>query len=69
MSGYGGGGKEAYVEIVSPPKASSDWECWLFGTGRYGLILVPTEGCEPNRFWRAMQYLCFGNQWVKKGGE
>ena len=44
---------------------SSDWQCHLFGsTGSNGLTWTPREGCEPNWFWRKMQYLIFGNKWV-----
>ena len=42
----------------------SDWECEMYGTGRC-MVYRPTKGNEPNWFWRKMQYLCFGNKWVK----
>ena len=42
----------------------SDWECEMFGTNRC-MVYRPTKGNEPNWFWRKMQYLCFGNRWVK----
>ena len=46
----------------------SDWVCYLFGShnGFDGIIWTPKKGKEPNRFWRIMQYLCFGNKWIKK---
>ncbi len=43
----------------------SDWECYLFGMGKNGMIITPQKGKVPNRFWRFMQYVCFGNEWVK----
>jgi len=48
------------------PKLSTTWQCELFGAGPNGMILTPNEGSEPNWFWRQMQYLCFGNKWVRK---
>jgi hypothetical protein len=43
----------------------SEWQCELFGGGPTGMILRPLKGLEPNWFWRRMQYLCFGNKWVR----
>ena len=44
----------------------SEWHCHLFGgIDGDGLTWTPLKGKEPNRFWRWMQYLCFGNRWVK----
>ena len=43
----------------------SGWACYLFGTGE-GIVLRPAKGFVPNWFWRKMQYLCFGNRWVKE---
>ena len=54
--------KEDYFLINVPE--SSDWECEMFGTGR-GIVYCPKLGQEPNWFWRKMQYLAFGNRWVK----
>lgn len=52
----------------SPPAISqiqsSDWKCYLFGMGEYGVTFTPIKGKEPNAFWRVMQYLCFGNEWI-----
>jgi hypothetical protein len=42
----------------------SDWECRLFGAGE-SIVFRPRKGNEPNWFWRWMQYICFGNEWVK----
>ena len=43
----------------------SDWECHLFGSnGEFSYH--PTTDNVPNWFWRWMQYICFGNRWVKK---
>jgi hypothetical protein len=52
-------------ETITFPE-SSDWECQLFGSGSTGIVWTPEKGKEPNRFWRWMQYLFFGNRWVKK---
>jgi hypothetical protein len=43
----------------------SDWQCHLFGGNGHGISWRPLKGKEPNWFWRKMQYLCFGNKWVK----
>jgi hypothetical protein len=44
----------------------SEWQCHLFGSNSdNGISWRPLEGKEPNWFWRKMQYLCFGNKWVK----
>ena len=50
---------------IQIPEAS-DWQCEMFGTGPTGMILRPRKGSEPNFFWRWMQYLCFGNRWVRR---
>lgn len=41
----------------------SEWKCYLFGLDNY--VLFPSKGKYPNWFWRWMQYICFGNKWVK----
>ena len=43
----------------------SDWKCYLFGSKGEGITWVPSKGNEPNWFWRKMQYLVFGNKWVR----
>jgi hypothetical protein len=44
----------------------SEWRCHLFGSsGMGGITWRPVKGQEPNRFWRFMQYVCFGNRWVR----
>lgn len=43
----------------------SDWQCYTFGMGKMGICFRPLKGKEPNWFWRKMQYLVFGNKWVK----
>jgi hypothetical protein len=44
----------------------SEWQCHLFGgNSDNGISWRPLKGKEPNWFWRKMQYLCFGNKWVK----
>ena len=53
-----------FVSVKVPPPG--DWQCFLFGvTGGTRLVLRPTKGGEPNRFWRWMQFICFGNRWEK----
>lgn len=44
----------------------SDWKCHCFGSRGDGITWTPLKGKEPNRFWRWMQFLCFGNRWVKQ---
>ena len=45
----------------------SDWRCRLFGAGEDdGISWTPLKGKEPNWFWRKMQYIIFGNKWIKK---
>jgi len=46
----------------------SDWHCYMFGaTPKHGgFVWRPHKGYEPNWFWRKMQYICFGNTWVKE---
>jgi hypothetical protein len=53
-----------YVEATIAIPEPSGWACYLFG-GNY-LVWYPEKGQVPNRFWRWMQYLCFGNRWVKE---
>lgn len=45
----------------------SEWKCYLFGCkpGNEGIVWQPKKGGEPNWFWRAMQYICFGNLWIR----
>lgn len=40
----------------------SDWECQMFGCGN-SILWRPNKDQLPNRFWRWMQYICFGNKW------
>ncbi len=42
----------------------SNWECRLFGAGK-SITLHPIAGEVPNWFWRKMQYLLLGNEWVR----
>ena len=42
----------------------SGWEMELFGMGRT-VVVTPAKGDLPNRFWRLMQYIWFGNKWIK----
>ena len=46
----------------------SEWKCHLFGgtPASQGLMWIPEKGCEPNWFWRRMQYLILGNLWKKE---
>ena len=45
------------------PLIQSGWKCELFG-GSGGVTWFPYKGQVPNRFWRFMQYICFGNKWT-----
>lgn len=48
----------------------SNWQCHLFGANPgEGLCYRPLKGNEPNRFWRWMQFICFGNRWVLHPGQ
>lgn len=48
-------------------KEDSEWSCCLFGAkSDGGIFWRPKKGNEPNWFWRWMQYICFGNKWVKR---
>lgn len=57
-------------QFYEPPEIS-DWKCEMFGCGSYGIVLRPVKDQVPNRFWRWMQYVCFGNKWsyLGKGGK
>jgi hypothetical protein len=52
--------------IIRTPEFSN-WECHMFGGHKCGSGIVwrPHKGGEPNWFWRKMQWLFFGNVWVK----
>ena len=52
------------IIIANKDEEFSDWVCYLFG----GSIVKwrPLKKEEPNWFWRWMQYLFFGNRWVKE---
>ena len=46
---------------------NSDWRVELFGMGEYGIVIHPAKQSPiPNFFWRWMQYICFGNKWIRK---
>ena len=50
---------------LSPDYTPSKWKCELFGCGQ-ALVLNPSANKPiPNYFWRWMQFLCFGNRWIK----
>lgn len=59
--------KDVYddLHVLTLPQYS-DWECHCFGCDGDGIIWTPLKGKAPNWFWRKMQYLIFGNRWVKK---
>ena len=45
----------------------SEWVCYMFGgDGNNGFVWRPAKNKHPNWFWRKMQYLLFGNKWVKE---
>ena len=51
---------------ASNPPRSDEWQCYLFGSQECGgLVFHPIDGKHPNFFWRFMQYICFGNKWVR----
>lgn len=52
----------AYVFNTYKP---GNWKCYMFGSDENGMTYIPNERNVPNWFWRQMQYLCFGNKWVK----
>ncbi len=56
--------EELCLRVVELPERS-EWYCQLFGMGE-GLVFHPGENAIPNRFWRVMQYLFFGNKWIKE---
>ncbi len=45
----------------------SEWEVYLFGgrTKDTSIAWRPPKGKHPCWFWRKMQWLFFGNLWVK----
>lgn len=51
--------------ITFAQEEQSDYKCYLFGCGNC-IIVTPAKKNTPNWFWRWMQYLCFGNKWVKE---
>jgi hypothetical protein len=59
-------GPKVTINCSKPGK----WKCYLFGsrakTDGWAMTYIPIEGHAPNWFWRKMQYLCFGNRWVKE---
>jgi hypothetical protein len=62
---------DTYVSTITPHSISfpepSDWKCYLFG-GRHtsSFVWTPTKDHVPCWFWRKMQWIFFGNEWVKK---
>lgn len=45
----------------------SEWVCYMFcSSPGHGIYWRPLKGKEPNLFWRTMQFLVFGNKWVKE---
>ncbi|MBC8422045.1 MAG: hypothetical protein H8E03_01340 [Pelagibacteraceae bacterium] len=59
--------EDSTIKIYTPEK--SEWVCYLFGNtpeNNFGLKWTPKKGCEPNWFWRKMQWLIFGNYWVEE---
>ena len=51
---------------IKSPKYDKTWKVYLFGLGGGGITVIPQEGKVPNWFWRWMQYLILGNEWVKQ---
>lgn len=60
------GGQGGDINIIN--NESSDWICYLFGASpkNPGIMWRPDKGKEPCWFWRKVQYLLFGNMWVKE---
>ena len=54
------------METTIKLREKSEWRCELFGTGPDGLVLRPYKGNEPNFFWRWLQFIFFGNRWVRE---
>jgi len=57
------------IKSIKTEKRSSEWVCYLFGNTpkeKTGIEWRPAEGCEPNWFWRKMQWLILGNTWKKE---
>ena len=57
------------VSVTTFAPEHSEWKCYLFGNTPMrgnGLVWVPSKGCEPNLFWRKMQWLILGNRWIKE---
>ncbi len=54
------------LKMLTMPEYS-EWACYMFGNDVLGpgLVWRPAKGKHPNWFWRKMQYLVFGNRWVK----
>lgn len=57
---------ELQLDAILKPEMS-EWQCLLFGgkPGGFYISWRPRKGEEPNWFWRKMQWLIFGNLWVK----
>ena len=54
----------SHTLLINQPEYS-EWTCQLFGMGDT-ITVTPTKDKVPNWFWRKMQYICFGNKWIKK---
>lgn len=54
-----------YTLEIAHPELDLRWECECFGCGR-GIVITPRRDQVPNFFWRWMQWICFGNKWIKK---
>ena len=53
------------MHFINTPEYSN-WKCYLFGSDSVnGLVWNPQKDEVPNWFWRKMQYIFFGNRWVK----
>ena len=48
-------------KIIEPIKYK--YKCYLFGGSTNDRVWQCNN--PPNFFWRFMQYVCFGNKWVK----
>ena len=55
--------EELHIKFLELPQQAG-WSCQLFGCGT-AIVIRPNIGQVPNRFWRFMQWLAFGNRWIK----
>ena len=57
---------EVQTRLIAANLKQSKWRCEMYGLGPTGVVLRPSEGNEPNWFWRLMQRLLLGHKWIKE---